>query len=474
MSLDGHVPDPVDIACTHSPDEPVVIIDEGPALDGENLERRVARRAGHLREHGVEDGTRVAILVRDRLSAIIDLLAVIRAGGVAARLDPTAPDEAVTGRIDAGEITHAIVADDDGRNLDGIHFISPGKGDTIDPLPLPAGRPITLSFTSGTLGEPTPVVHSAWNHAAAAIASADRLGVYEPDRWYDPLALYHMGGLAPVTRCLFGGLLLVLSQPVAPDDLLARLAATDSTIVSVVPTMLDGLVDQPRSIPSSLRCVLVGGAALSTERFDRAVDGGLPVHASYGLTETLGQVCSASPAERSNRPMTVGRPLAGVQVTIADDGGEPVPAGTLGNIYLEGPSIAAGNPTAAAWRASYDTRDLGYRDEDGFLWVEGRADDAIITGGVVVHPATVVHTLEAHPAVAAVGVVGLPDDRWGERVAAGVVLDDPEVPIDALEAYCRTHLDRSAVPRVIRIFDALPRTPSDTVDRDALRARFEA
>lgn len=461
----GAIPDP--LADWHRRDPRAPAIARGDeTLQVADLEALVAARAGTI-AGAIEPNERVGILRTDRLDVAVDVLATIRAGGVAAPLDRHLGTEELLDRVDRGAIVHLRGDDPEPAITERVATIQVGDTEraTRGPRSLDPDEPVTLLFTSGTTGTPTPVIHTAWNHAAAAMGSADRLGVAPGDRWYDPLAMHHAGGLAPLTRCLFAQVPVALAERVRRTGHFEAIAATDATIASVVPPMLAAALEAGSVVPDTLRCLLVGGGPLSESRYRRARSADVPVWTTYGLTETLGQVTTATPADRDARPDTVGRPLAGLSITIDDAGAH---GGDGGRIVIDGPTIAPGQREPDG---RLHTRDRGDRDADGYLYVHGRLDDAIVTGGEVVQPRRVVATLEAHPRVAAAAVIGLDDDRWGERLVAAVV---PRGDLDThtLHDHCASRLEPAARPRSIVTLEELPRTPSGTVDRDALRHRL--
>jgi O-succinylbenzoic acid--CoA ligase len=233
------------------------------------------------------------------------------------------------------------------------------------------------------------------------------------------------------------------------------------THLSAVPVTLARLLEarNGRRAPSTLRCVLLGGAAAPPALVDRAIALGYPVALTYGLTEATSQVATAPPDEVRTKPGSVGRPLRGVEVRL----------GTDGEIFVAGPTVA-GAAARGGWLA---TGDLGRLDADGDLWVTGRLSDRIVTGGVTVEPGEVEAALLHHPSVAEVAVIGEPDETWGERIVAVVVPRDPTRPpsLEGLLELARDSLGPAKRPRAVRIVDALPRNANGKVDRAALRAR---
>lgn len=463
------VDDPVDAGVAAASPATVLLADDaGREVTGRELEATVADRAGALQAAGVSAGDRVAIIEADRIEAVLGILAIIRTDAVAVVIDADAPPADQRRRLEVAAVDHVV-----GTPPPGIEAVatSDPTATAVEAAMQPAETLRTVLFTSGTTGEAMPVGHTAGTHAAASKVAAEGLDLTAADRWYVPLGVHHMGGLAPVIRCLPLGIPVVLSETVGPRALLARIDRTDATLASVVPTMVQRALEGTPTVPDKLRCLLVGGAPLRQGLFDRAHAVGLPVYASYGLTETVGQVATATPDERAAHPDTVGRPLPGLDIAIVDDEGEPVDDGTTGTVVVTGPTVSPTRGEAVAGGHRLETRDIGHVDDAGRLWIHGRRDSAIITGGEVVHPQRVEAVVAAHPAVDDAGVVGVADPTWGERVVAAVVAEG--VDADALLTWCRDRLTAAEVPRAVAFVDTLPYTASGTIDRPALRDRLE-
>ncbi|NLV06643.1 AMP-binding protein [Haloarcula rubripromontorii] len=328
-------------------------------------------------------------------------------------------------------------------------------------------------FTSGTTSEPKGVRLTVGNLVASAVASSYRLGVLPTDRWLVCLPTYHMGGLAPFVRSALYGTTVVVQRSFDADGTRQVIADRSVTGVSLVPTMLSRLLDADWEPPASLRFVLLGGGPASEALIERCRQRGVPVCPTYGMTETASQIATARPETAFEHAGTVGQPLAFTEVTVVADG-EPCDPGEPGEIAVDGPTVTPGylgGDGAAFGEFGFRTGDLGYRDADGRLWVEGRVDDQIVTGGENVDANTVAAAVRDHPAVEDVSVVDLPDEEWGQQVAALVVGD---VSPTAVRDHCAERLAPYEVPKTVRVDDALPRTASGTVDREAVRSRLTA
>jgi O-succinylbenzoic acid--CoA ligase len=209
---------------------------------------------------------------------------------------------------------------------------------------------------------------------------------------------------------------------------------------------------------------------------ERALDADVPIYVSYGMTETASGVATATPAELRADPETVGRPVTAATVSIRTESGEPVAAGETGEITVSGPIVSPG-PIDGEFREPgepYGTGDLGYRSEDGRLFVTGRIDDLIVTGGENVAPATVEAALVALDDIEDAAVFGVPDEQWGERVVAAVVpAGAVDWSVEEIEDRLRGRLADHERPKAVHLVERVPRTASGTVDREALRAMID-
>jgi O-succinylbenzoic acid--CoA ligase len=314
----------------------------------------------------------------------------------------------------------------------------------------------TVLFTSGTTGAPKPVVLTRANHEASAIASAWNVGVAPDDRWLCVLPLHHVGGLAILWRSVIYGTTVVLHERFDAAAAVAAIESGEVTLASLVPTMLRRMRDAGLRGPGRLRALLLGGGPVPRDLLEWAAAAGLPALQTYGMTETASQIATLRAEEAVLHHGSAGRPLLGVELRIGEDG----------EILVRGPMVAASALADDGW---LHTRDRGRLDEDGFLHVEGRLDDVIVTGGENVMAGEVEDALMAHPAVADAAVAGRPDAEWGQAVTAWVVLAT-HVPDGELAAHCRRLVSPHKVPKSFVRVDELPRNAAGKVVRRELRA----
>jgi O-succinylbenzoic acid--CoA ligase len=229
--------------------------------------------------------------------------------------------------------------------------------------------------------------------------------------------------------------------------------------------------------PAHFRCALLGGGPAPRPLLAACAARGVPVVQTYGMTETASQAVTLAPSDALRKLGSAGQPLLPMELRIAAEEGE-AGVGEVGEICLRGPMVTLGyhgrpDATAAALVDGWlRTGDLGYLDEEGYLFVVDRRSDLIISGGENVYPAEVEAALLAHPAVAEAGVVGIPDPQWGQ-VPVAFVVARPGVAPDpaALIAHCRTSLAAYKVPRRVTLVAELPRTAAGKLRRTELRER---
>ena len=484
-----------------SPDHTALIrAEDGEAWTYTDLDRLVSETAGRLVAHGIEPDDRLGVLTPAYVGTVGLVHAAMRIGATFVPLGEELTERELAERVERADLDAVVCAEptedaalgaveECGADVDvpvlsvddpaaeavtAVHDVEP---DPIESTEWEDSEYLCILFTSGTTGEPKPVPLTAGNVYSSAVASAFRLGVDHGDRWLVSLSLQHMGGLAPVYRSALYGTTLVLREGFDPGGTADDIDTYDVTGISLVPTMLKRMLDRRGTLSDTLRVVLLGGAPAPDELIERCRDYSVPVYPTYGMTETASQVATATPTQAFENPGTVGQPLMFTKVAIIDDGDSCAP-GETGEIVIDGPTVTPGYLDDEATRRVFDERglhtgDLGYRDEHGRLYVVGRIDDRIVTGGENVEPGEVQSVIESHPAVAESAVVGIPDQEWGERVGALVVpQNDTEPDPDEIESLCRAELASFKFPKSIAIGEAIPRTVSGTVDREAVIERI--
>lgn len=459
------------------------VVDGERAWSYRELDDAAARTAPALRASGVGRGDRVLLCAGNSAGFVSAWFGIVYAGAAVVPVPIlSAPDE-VSERITRARCAAAI-ADEARAGLVASAGLTPldpkvlaAHPETSLPESMPPGDDAMILFTSGTTGVPRGARIS---HAALLVHTATlvhhTLCLTPEDRVLGVLPLTHSFGcrmamLAP----FFAGASLHLVERFHPQACLDFLTERQITWAPVVPTMLAAWAGLPGDPVPSLRWALSAGAPLPPELARRAEARlGAPVRQGYGLTEA-----TFSTVDTEGVPGSVGRPVWGVEVRIVGPAGEPLPAGTDGEIEVRGPNQMTGyldDPQATAdtvrdgWLS---TGDIGHLDIAGRLWVVDRAKDLILRGGNNVYPAEVEAVLCRHPAVAQVAVVGRPDPYYGEEVVAVVVpREGRAAELDDLATFAAGHLARTKLPRELALVDELPLGPSGKVLKRLLREQL--
>ncbi len=341
-----------------------------------------------------------------------------------------------------------------------------------------------IVYTSGTTGKPKGATRSWKQTGFDAVADmVAQVGMNHDDRHLVVCPLYHSAAPAFVAITMSLGATTVLMNHFDPEACLALIERERITSTLMVPTMLVRITALPAAVrrrydTSSLRWIMSGAAPLATETA-RQVEAqfGPVLWNFYGATET-GLVTLAGPGEHTARPGTVGRAMRGNQIRLLDDAGAEVPAGQVGEVYVRNSMLIGGyhknrDATDKSIKDGFfSVGDLGRLDGDGFLYMESRKHDMVISGGVNIYPREIEDHLHTHPAIFDVAVVGVPDPEWGETLRAYVVVRPGHaLTADEVADYCRRELADYKRPRQVVFVDELPRNPTGKILKRELRDR---
>ncbi len=474
----------------------IAVVDDTGSLTYAELRDRSASLAQALLDRGVAPGDRVALMCRNHRGFLEATMAVTLLGADLLYLNTAfaAPqleelvrrerprllvhDDEFTGLLAGAAVDDRIVADV--AAVDGVDTVE-GLVTTYAPRlpPPPAEHSRIVVLTSGTTGQPKGAPRSeAGLEAVVAMLERIPLRFGEPSHVAAPL--FHTWGFAHLAMSLLLAAPVVLRRQFDPLDCLETLERHDCRSLAVVPVMLQRILALPEEALASvdlprLRVVAASGSALPGELATRWMDRfGDTLYNVYGSTE-VGYAGIATPADLRVASDTAGRPPYATVVRILDDAGRPVPAGERGRIFV-GNSVLfegyLGGGTKEVVDGLMSTGDVGRLDREGRLFVVGREDDMVVSGGENVYPSEAERCLSGHPDVADVAVVGVPDPEFGQRLRAVVVLR-PGVRGSAkrgeeLRAWARDRLPRFSVPREVVFSSELPRNATGKVLRSQL------
>ncbi len=375
---------------------------------------------------------------------------------------------------------HIAAADTDLFALD-YHTLQAAESDAEPPIGAADSDNLYIMYTSGTTGMPKGVVHShesaVWACTSLNVTADMRLR----DRYLVALPAYHVGALAPLTANVQRGVTNVLMRTF--DAALAWRLIAEERINNMiaVPAMLNFMDQSPAAAEAdirSLRWIMCGAAPVPVTTVEAYARRGINVIEVYGMTECCGPACVIDPEDGPLRPGSTGKPFFHTEVRIVDSEGRDTAPGEAGELVLRARHVMKEywrNPeaTAAALRNGWlHTGDIATRDADGFVSIEDRLKDMIISGGENIYPAEVENAILSHPGVREVAVIGQPSARWGEVPAAIVAAQDDTLTAGAVIAHCMGRLARFKLPKVVAFVDEVPRNPSGKALKHILRRRF--
>jgi acyl-CoA synthetase (AMP-forming)/AMP-acid ligase II len=458
---------------------------------------------------GVTKGDRVALLMMNSHEFVASFFAVAKIGAVVVPLNwRLVPDElefiakdsgstvmiageefagAVTelhSRGDRTDIGHWVHVGADATKPEfAIAFSSLVDGRSVSAPELTAWNDdlLYIMYTSGTTGLPKGVMHTHSTQMAALItlnATADyRIG----DRYLNAMPMFHVGALTPAIITTYRGLAHVLMRAFDPVKIWELVGSERINHALLVPAMLGAcrMVHDPAvHDSSSLRWFLSGAAPVPKALIEAYAEMGIEIHQVYGLTETCGPACLTTPEDALRKAGSTGKAFFHTDVKVVRPDGSECDVDEGGEVVVRGDHIMTGywnRPEATAdaikdgW---FHTGDVAVRDDEGFIWIQDRLKDMIISGGENVYPAEIENVILGHPGVADVAVIGIPSEKWGESPLAVVVKKDPDLDEATVIDHCLGKLARFKMPVAVRFIDVIPRNASGKALKRDLRPQF--
>ena len=483
--------------------EKTAILFEGERLSYAAFSVRIAQTARALRaEYGIRRGDRVAILSLNRPDYLVLLYACARLGAMLVPLNwrlavaeqlfiltDASVRVLVLEQAFAGVLPALETSLPEARAV-GLDFVPPQgiafgelltrtHGDGRTPH-ADLSCPLLIVYTSGTTGRPKGAVLRQealfWN----GVMSQHMHGLTSDDHVLTVLPFFHVGGLnIQTTPALHHGATVTIHPRFTPDATLTAIERDRPTLTVLVPATIQAVTEHPdwgSADLSSLKAISTGSTIVPPHLIERFVARGVPVLQVYGSTETCPVAVYTRLGGDLSRVGSTGLPGLCCEAIIIDDSGNELPPGTSGEIAVRGPNVFDeywGNKEAtreALHDGWYRTGDIGLCDTDGYIWVQDRKKNLIISGGENIYPAEVERVLLEHPDVAECGVIGRPDRRWDEVPVAYVIRRSGcLVDAESLKAHVHTQLARFKVPRDIVFVDDLPRTALGKVQHFMLR-----
>jgi acyl-CoA synthetase (AMP-forming)/AMP-acid ligase II len=497
----------------------VAMVFEGRRITYEEVQDRVNRLANALADLGVESGDRVGVLQVNCNEHIEAYFATAKLDAIYVPLNFRARSDELTHMINDSSPKVLLVGEryvqvvrSSVENLSSVqHYIALEKrvegwhhyGDLIasatDAERFPdadQGDLTVIMFTAGTTGLPKGVMLSHESFSSYVLSNVSPADPDVEERNVLAVPLYHIAGVQAVMAAVYGGRTLVIQRQFEPKQWMELVERERANRAMLVPTMLKALMDHPdfhNHDLSSLEVITYGAAPMPLEVIKRAIDEFPGVHFinAFGQTETAATITALPPEDhllegsvyevdkRLRRLSSIGKPLEDVEVRIVGEDGNSVSQGEVGEIVARGPRLMKGywnmaEATAETIRGGWlHTGDLGYFDEDGYIFLSGRSRDFINRGGEMISPEEVEQALRSHPAVDETAVIGVADMDWGERVRAIVVLKEGRTTSEVeLIEYSRQRLASFKKPESVVFTDEIPRNALGKVLKRVLREQY--
>mgnify|MGYP006268201051 CR=1 FL=1 len=463
----------------------------------------------HAIAPAVRKGDRVALLMMNSHEFVAAFFAIAKAGGVVVPLNwRLVPDElefilkdSGTTMLFYGEEFLPAVTDlqSRGDRTDVAHWIHVGDPSTTPPFARefhsliatePESEPTVTAFnddllyimyTSGTTGLPKGVMHSHNTQFAALLTLNATADFSIGDRYLNPMPLFHVGSLTPAIVTTYRGLSMVLMRSFDPSAAWDLVKSERITNALLVPAMLQAMrvtFDAAKHDKSSVRWFLSGAAPVPVNLINQYAEMGIEIHQVYGLTETCGPACQTTPDIAIRKAGSTGRSYFHTEVRVVRPDGTECDDNESGEIVIQGDHIMIGywnRPDATAEAIRYGwfhSGDMGIRDAEGFIYIQDRLKDMIITGGENVYPAEIENVLLGCPGVADAAVIGVPSEKWGESPIAIIVRKDDSADEKSIIEHCTGKLARYKMPVAVRYVDAIPRNASGKILKRDLRLQF--
>lgn len=471
------------------------------------LQSLIFRTAHYLRGLGVTAGDKVAVISRNCPEFMIAEMAILKLGAVSVKFNWRLTPEEMAYLLELNEVRCAFLKPENpawgdalvSRYAGRIKFISltpvdgrsalypllEGQPDTPVEVAVAPDAPAYHMHTSGTTGRPKCVVYSAERYLAQMEVMLQQLEFPDGQVYQFISQLFHSACAGAYLTLATGGKLVLMEQ-FSVRTYVESLVREKVNAIGVIPLILQGILDETERGTydlSNLRVINYSTCPISSALLSRALEKlNCRFYQSYGMTEMASTITALMPEDHfldhGKYLTSVGRPMPGAELRIVRQDGSPCAAGETGEICARGRGMMLEyyhqpEQTAAAIRDGwYYTKDVGFLDEQGYLFLRGRKDSLIISGGENIYPEEVTNTLVKMPEIAEVAVYGVPDAKWGERVKASIVCKPGRtLTSEAVQEFCRAHMPSYRMPREIEFLPELPKNATGKVLIHQLKTR---
>lgn len=461
------------------------LITSSKSITYSELHKNINSYSNYLKQTGVKEKTNIAILSENTIEFVFAIFALWKIGAVPVPINL---------RLNKNEIEEIL-------NDCMPSFILVSKNFSYDyqnfktiildiDKDIPVETEITkteqdenetavIIYTSGTTGIAKGVMLTHLNLLEAAGVSVNYLIQNEKDRWLASLPFYHIGGFAIICRTIFAGSSLLMPASHKNDELIRAIDEFKPTLLSLVSTQLKRFVDENIKPNENLRHILLGGGPLSDELIIKAEKMGWRIIKVYGSTETTAFVTALDCKKDKDKLTSAGKVLPTCSIKIVNDNGITLPPNTEGEITISSKTIMKGylnrqkETSEKIKNGFYYSGDYGFIDDDGYLYIQSRRTDLIISGGENINPIEIENYLSFHPAIKEICVIGIKDEVWGEVPAAILSLyKNTFITLDEVCDLLKEKVSTIKIPKKIFILKELPKTSLGKIKRDELKEKY--
>lgn len=445
------------------------------------LKHHAMRYAGQLKAQHIQQNDRIALMGKSNVEMVFMIHGAMLLGVEIVMLNNRLTAKEIAWQVEDAHVK-AVIFEDDFKGK--MEFVKSNhmpfsmvrhtaKKDFEVERNWSSHKTITIMYTSGTTGFPKGVRQTAENHTSNALSSVLNLGLEEKDCWLCTMPLFHISGFSILVRSVLYGMEVRLYEKFDAKNITNDIVNGRVTRMSVVSVMLSQILAElekrKETAHPSFKTMLAGGGSVPIDYLKRADACQIPILQTYGMTETSSQTATLSASDAMRKVGSAGKPLFFNEIKIKDTHH----AYEHGEVYIKGPHVTPGyigrfkenNPLEEGW---FPTGDIGYLDDEGYLYIVDRRSDLIISGGENVYPAEIENVLSAHSKIREVGVCGKEHSEWGETPVAFVVVSE-EVSAEELIQFCSQRLAKYKIPKEVFFVQELPRNASNKLLRRELK-----
>jgi len=452
----------------------------------DQLRQTVLATASFLSSQQISSGDRVGILGKNDIDFVINILALWQLSAVPVPLNIRLTEKDIDEQHRLANCSSILVQKELNKKVIGktekvieypINVSQDFSFTGMDKLE--ADHPAVIIFTSGSTNKSKGIILSFNSLYNSAINSNQLLRYTHSDRWLASLPFYHIGGFSIITRSLLFGIPLIIPDSLSIDALIESLNKWQPTFISLVAAQLKKLVDDGVSPNPEIKNCLIGGGFSDMELIAKAYELGWPVNIVYGSTETSSFVTALLKDEIIIKPNSVGRAVPTNRILISDTDGNELKPFEIGEIAVQSNSLMSGyldedETNQEIKNGNYYSGDIGYIDEEGYLFIEGRRNYLISSGGENVNPMEIENALLEHPLIEEAAVFPLKDKDWGEIIVAAVVLKSilSKLSYDELKIFLQERISGFKIPKRIFFENQLPKTELGKIEKEKLMDRY--